>query len=538
MSISYADLFAKWGKLAFCFDTLNTARRTTVPDELQDALDEFAGETVDILACVDNLPDALTSWQQNAGSLLADIQTSAIALLIAVVAADNPQPDDSQQTAYLELLRQMDADSASVDANTVAATFTAAVSNVGSGSLLISTKRGDGLEQEFSYAEDIELLCDSGGETASFAFAGEETADFLSEQWPGGSGASGSLTAFDATLASLITNGSFESEDDLTDFPDGWILVTGTVGTTIRITNAETQTVVISGSPSAGTYVLKFTDSGSRVHTTAPLDYNATSADVQEALRALPGADEWEVTQSGTSPNFTHTIEMLGGPGNNVTQLTSTSSLTGGTPVITHATTVAGGISFRGAKSLEFIGGATLNTIQYFIPIANLDRLTQYGINIFARIDVVPAAGTIEISLWDGNAVINDEQGVPNTLTIDATALLGAWSAHSAAFRTPSDLPAAAYLRIETTAAISAGSSVFLDMLALVEMEELYTGGPAAKMFTGSVNWEIGDRAQIDVTNDRAGQFQNWVHRILQDPERMLPSDAAGTETINDSLIS
>lgn len=111
----------------------------------------------------------------------------------------------------------------------------------------------------------------------------------------------------------------------------GYTAATGTV---------EIQTVAISGSPTGGTYTLTWAGPfGSS--TTAAIAWDATSATVQAALRLLTGLESVTIAQSGVSPNFTHTITFSGTYGN-IAQLTSTSSLTGGTPVITHATTTQG----------------------------------------------------------------------------------------------------------------------------------------------------------------------------------------------------
>lgn len=115
---------------------------------------------------------------------------------------------------------------------------------------------------------------------------------------------------------------------------------------TVSVTVTETQTVAISGTPSGGTYTITFNDGFGAARTTAAIAWDATSPVVQAALRLLPGLELVTVAQSGSSPNFTHTVTMTGAPSAAGTtsppQFTSTSSLTGGAPVISHATTVSG----------------------------------------------------------------------------------------------------------------------------------------------------------------------------------------------------
>lgn len=110
---------------------------------------------------------------------------------------------------------------------------------------------------------------------------------------------------------------------------------------TVSTTSPETQTVAISGTPTSGTYTLTFNG-----RTTAAIAFNAAAAAVQSALRLLPGLEQVTVTDTGTIPNFTHTVVMTGVDGasgaTSPPQMTSTDSMSGGTHAIAHATTVAG----------------------------------------------------------------------------------------------------------------------------------------------------------------------------------------------------
>jgi hypothetical protein len=46
VAINLTTQFTRWGKMIFAATTLGTARATTVPDEVQDVLDEFSGPPV------------------------------------------------------------------------------------------------------------------------------------------------------------------------------------------------------------------------------------------------------------------------------------------------------------------------------------------------------------------------------------------------------------------------------------------------------------------------------------------------------------
>ena len=99
--------------------------------------------------------------------------------------------------------------------------------------------------------------------------------------------------------------------------------------------NTEVQTIAISGSPTGGSFTVTYNG-----NTSGSIAAGATAATVQTALRLVTGLSAVTVTQSGSGNNLTYRVAMTGVVGD-PPQMTSTSSLTGGTPVITHATPVA-----------------------------------------------------------------------------------------------------------------------------------------------------------------------------------------------------
>jgi hypothetical protein len=119
------------------------------------------------------------------------------------------------------------------------------------------------------------------------------------------------------------------------------IQFTGTNYSTVTET-VEVQTVQISGTPTGGDYTLSINSPNIEQQTTAAIAHNATAATVQAALRLLKGLESVVCANTaGSPPDQTYSVTFHGVPGN-VAQLTSTSSMTGGTPVITHATTTPG----------------------------------------------------------------------------------------------------------------------------------------------------------------------------------------------------
>ena len=99
--------------------------------------------------------------------------------------------------------------------------------------------------------------------------------------------------------------------------------------------NTQKWTLAISGSPTGGTYTITLTDAVNGARTTTALAHNASAATVQAALRLLAGEglSTTTVAATGSTPNFTHTIQFKGTKAD--ITVTTTLSLTGGSPART-----------------------------------------------------------------------------------------------------------------------------------------------------------------------------------------------------------
>lgn len=557
MSVNFTTLFTRLGKGFALAETLLANASSDAPTGLEAFLDELSGmDETDQVAIGTGVDTALATYQSAAGSAITGlVQTPAQRLLTTMIDDDTPLPNTSLSTVLDELIRQMRVYGETVDASTPSVVISYGegdtsssgppAGNAGNGTFVTSVYRGDGKVNEFILAEEIAAEVTSTNDAAGssvWKLVGQApAASALAWNWPLGSGLSKSLTMDVASGSNnKLANGDFEDEDDnATDLPDGWLAAVATLGTTLKLTDVEEQTITINGTPTGGYYVLRWTDQYGRTYWTAPLAYDAASGDVQTALQALPGLSEVTVESTGTSPNYTHTVTLLGVP--NPAAFTSQNALTGGsTPTITHATLTAGSAYvMRGARAVEFdSNGSQLTSLM--CPVA-LDAQKQYAVCVWMACDVAPAAGAFVVDLVDGVAgtVIADDEGVNNTFTIDATGLAGSFNDYTGVFRTPVDLPATVYLRIRISTPVSSGTSVFLDEASLVEMTELYTGGLYVAAFAGSVDQEVGDDVQLTVSNDRAGEIHEWLDRLfnLRTSRKLLPSDNAGLETIDDALI-
>lgn len=541
MTFPFSTFFTQAGKAFFAGNTANTAIGTTIRDEAEDFTQQFGSSSLEVQDAVSGAPKAVDALK-NAGKSFNQtlVYTPVRNLLVQLVKEDNPQPDTKVSTAVTELIRQMIAENESVDASSPGSSVSYGASNTGTGKIYVSTKRGDGRVNEHILAEDIEVsvTSTSANDEATLRFVGEEKLDLLHPNWPEGSGASLTITSYNGDSAANLVTGTFETaETNQSSLPSGWVASVGTLGTTIKLTNVEVQTVVMSGTPTSGYYTLTFTNKDSESQTTGPLAYNATSTDVQTALRLLTGLESITVAQTGTAPNYTHTITFTGVP--NPGQLTSTDVTDSGS--IAHNTTTAGSANvIRGARSLELdSNGSELSTLNYKV---SLSATTGYRFNAWMLADVVPAAGVITVDLVDGigGSVITDDEGTSNSFTVDCTGLTTSFTAQSGSFRTPTVLPPNVYLRIRISTAVSSGTSIFIDEVCFVPESEFYAGGPFLSAFTGPVAWETSDVATVTTTNDRAGALHEWCNRVfrLSDNRQLLYSNASGSETIADSLIS
>lgn len=543
MTINFTTLFANLGKAFYVQELVNTARGSTIPPDVKDFLDQYGASSLELKRAVAGVEPANQSMKSGMASLMSAMRAATSNVIIETVDADATLDRKDITTALTELVRQMVANSESVDASTPALSGTA--SNHSKGRFFYSVKRADGKSCENILGETLYIECtaDASPKTATFTIRGEARVDDrLSSDWPGGSGIIRSIQAIDAAN-SLITNGDFEDEDDRSDAPDGWIVNVGTIGTTLKITDVEVQQIVVTGTPTAGTYTISVTNASSKVQTTAPLAYNASGSEVQAALNALIGFEDVTVATTGTTPNWTHTITFNGIAGN-LSTVSVTNGTTGGT--FTPSEVTAGSANSYVGKALEFDSDGSQLT-QILAPLT-LEPLKQYAFNSSWKADSVPAAGVFTVDLVDGigGSVIADEAGTNNSLTVSATALTTSYDYRTTTFRTPRNLPPIVYLRIRITTAVSNTSSVFVDHMALAEMTELYPDGPSIAIFSGSSDFQkgggqvVGDYFAPTFTNDRAGEFQEWFDRNfdMRGKGLLLPSVTDASETQADSLIA
>lgn len=534
-------LFDIQGKAFHALATLNTARLTTVPDEVTDFLTQFqlySGAAQNAFAqTMEGLPTAVAGWQVNGSTLTGRLKANLENMLVQFVKNDAAQPEYSLTAALEYLIAQMEAGGDYVDPNTISLSIAAGAGNVGDVAVCYSHLRGDGLAQQNILAETIAVEVTTGGDQPQLQFRGlAAEAERLSEQWPKGSNCRLPLSA--TSGAGLLSNGTMETTT-IANVPDDWVVVVGTPGTTVKVTAPEVQTVAIAGTPTGGSYLLSWENPASVTRSTATLSFDATASQVQTALRAIPGLEQVTVSSSGTSPDLTHTITFTGVAGN-IAQLTSVSHLTGGTPTITHNTTTAGSAgSFKG-RALELASNGSEVTALYHPLGSTLQTDTVYFLHCRMLRSGTITAGEIRLEIVDGigGSVVNDDAGNANELVIDPAELSD--SAHDSkwfAFRLPAATSFPVYLRLRISTAITNACSVFVDEVAIAQGARLYAGGPYVAAFAGAVKAVAGDEWTLTVNNNRGGLLQEWYNRVFAMADKDLLLPVSGSNLIPDSVV-
>lgn len=537
-------LFDLQGKAIDTINDLNTFAGTTLPgnfDAIVTGFEAATGYPLDFQSAIQGLPSALTSWQTAGQTLASAVQTYCRNLLAEMVNNEAAyqailQADNLQNQLEFLAAEMVTADDY-VDPNVVAGTLTAG-SNTGDTAIVWTLANADGAQEQNAYAETLtlEVAANPSATTPSITITGEPSTPKLAADWPQGSGANTTLRATNPA-SSLVSNGTF-AEATVANTPDDWVLAVGLPGTKIAITAPEQQTVAIAGSPTGGTYTLKFTTAGSITWSTAALAYDSTASQVQTALRAIPGLSLVTVASTGTSPNLTHTVTFTG-VGGNIAQLTSTSMLTGGTPSIAHATTVAGDAGDYRGSTLKLIGdSSTLHAI--YAPLTGLKPGTTYACHFrMKRTGTATSASmTAGIVQSIGGAILNDPGGTANSVVIDLSAVSDSThESQSFTFRLPDTAQSPVYLRLACTVAIPTAATIYVADVAIAAMSQAYPGGPFFAAFSGIAASIAGDSWTLAVTNDRAGEWQTAYCRYFNTEtiEFFLPT--TGTNNIADSLI-
>lgn len=283
--------------------------------------------------------------------------------------------------------------------------------------------------------------------------------------------------------------------------------------TTVNTTVVETQTIVISGTPTSGTYTISFDGK-----TTSALAFNASGADVQAALRALAGLERVTVVTTGTTPNFTHTVTMtaVGGDDGNASppQMTSTDSTSGGTHAIAHNTTVAGTTDVWTAGDAD-VAARCFTLWQNKLALANDNYIRTCSGNPLTEGDWFPDVGGVGYEVGDSGREITDLSTYGTLLIIGKVD--GLWSFNES---------------LATVNEIRSLQSV-VDSDNCIGMEE-HDGYLLVPHKTGLIQWAPGEYRFVGA--EQEGALEGDISRGWGRTTSVAPYGKYGYLAVNDAL--
>lgn len=247
MAIDFDTVEAQLGHLfgiLYQTHTFTSAEQSGLLPTLFDLASEELGTNYDIAALLPAAEEAARAGVVNA--LIPNVKAAAVAILNRSVIEDTKLPSNSDLSiTMLEFIRQMSAGSKSVAKCTVSGSASAWSGNSGTGSVVISVLRPDGLSQANMFTESGVLKCNADSQTGgatlgreTFVYQGNPAVDPFSDKWPAGSGATVTMNSIDSkesanSTGNILNNSSFDTLNDAADGWTGWKIGTGTYNTNL-----------------------------------------------------------------------------------------------------------------------------------------------------------------------------------------------------------------------------------------------------------------------------------------------------------------
>lgn len=258
---STAGLFPRLGLMGKEYLRVVTSYGTALDTAIEAIRDEF--ETGAQASVLDTVYANRDSYRTVHSGYLSFWQSRMQALCIQQTNDDAPLLSQTLSSALSEIIRQMVAGGFYVSAPTVGASVSAWGSNIGDANIVLSTTDQFGNQINTLFPEDIRFTCTADAASGAtqyrevFTITGEPLKAITAFDWPGGSGATGSLTLTDPDQTGLLTNGGFENWTNPAAMVPSWTVVTGTAGTNITRTTSSKR----------GNYAIRLTSDGSTLLT-------------------------------------------------------------------------------------------------------------------------------------------------------------------------------------------------------------------------------------------------------------------------------
>lgn len=460
MATYYNTLFARLGRL---FKHAEAVRdyQGTLDTQYTSTVGQFSGLQTEQIGV---LSRNLEGRKSQATSTCQDLLASATRTLVQITDDEFKLTEATTEGALQELIRQMIADSKSVDGTTTAVgSVTAASGNVGNGTFLASTvapildkygnRHGNATLQN---AKAETLTADCTGDSTSrtidvqnerFHVYGQRSEGQFHEDWPAGSGRQVQITAVSSAqhggrgpTRNVTHNGNFEQITS--NAPSNWVVESGVVG----------NHVLAAGAGYNGSNALKLVGDGS------------TTIRLYQRLRRT---DE---TMGQITPDRPYTISF----------------------------------------AVKYATAAPTASIRVAVEDASGNRLNASLVG--REMSATIASGSVTTSYQ----------------LVTATCF------------SPLNIPKGSRIVVETTANLANTSEIFIDDVAVAEMQRLGPGSPAVQLIPGSTAFRVGDKFTRPITNDGAGIVVREFDRFFSMESRglMLPSKTDGSETQADTVYA
>jgi hypothetical protein len=514
---SGTGLFDRLGRIGYLLNLINNrfggSSADDFPTEVNDIIEEFDADTSNVIrGVVGGLADEFELFQSAPDSFRAVLQRVAQDMLVEMAHADNPLTAKTVPAALDELIRQMTDASETVDrseptiASLVDGPNTGAITGATQADPVVITAVAHGLaDEDVVTITGIAGMTELNGRQFVINQTAANTFELVSEDGSGHTAySSGGVWRANTGNPTMITS-----------------LLSGK-GKTLENCLAEDLVLKITSTSTAGS------ETG-----TMSGEYLETSDKMRHDWPSGSGASKTITVRDPGSAGFLTNGDFDDFTANAPDNWTIDTGVAG-TDVTDETSTV-----YRGGACLEFDGdGATLSAISQDLSALSLVSRTPYPVCVQVKCDVVPAAGVMVIDLYDGSAIISDDEGTANSLTVTLSAAHTTFEPYTAVFRLPEPVPATVKIRVRLSTAITGGSSAFVDDLIFgPAMTSMYTGGPYVSLIRGAVDPAKDDQWVTTVTNARAGAFQELFDKFYNNPDKLLPSATGAGETIADSLI-
>lgn len=425
MATYYTTLFDRLGRL-FAHHAALTTFKGTLDTQLTSTIGEWSGYDANQIAPLTSRHDARKAALNG---LSADLIESGGRCLLETTDANYTLRVYSVSGALEELVRQMVADSESVDRSTVTiGSVSAGASNYGDGTLLLSAtapkvdrfgNRHGNAQVETIHSETITARCEADAlnrliaESAErFTVYGQRAEPVSSEDWPAGSGcritvnaASPRADAGQTPGANVLTNGDFE--DFVSDTPNHWTVNSGTAGTHI----------LAAGSGYSGSDALKFVGDGSTaVNLSQALQSTVGTRGVVNSDR--PYSISFWAKYATAAPTASLVVEVANASGTvyesgnigRAMQLTATSGSLTTSWQLFSAVCFAPPEIEPGSKVVVRSSGNIANTAEVFVDDLTVAEMYPLGPGL-GYAQVIPGATPFRIGDSFTRAFSNDEAG-------------------------------------------------------------------------------------------------------------------------------